>query len=193
MKLRNFPGNQPGFTLIELMVTIAIAAILMMVAAPSFVTFQRNAELTSLTNTLIASINAARGEAMKRGTFAMVSPKDGIHWSSGWIVYVDKDLSMDFDASEDEVVLEQPAASDYIEITGTGGAADSPPYILYNGSGYAKNKSGGFGALTLSIKRTDVPSGQSADQTRRIIIAATGRIRSCRPSQDTTCTAGATQ
>lgn len=187
------PRSLRGFTLIELMVTIAIAAILMMIAAPSFVTFQRNAELTSTTNTLIAAINAARGEALKRAAYAMVVPKDGTNWSSGWIVFVDKDLSKDFDATKDEVVLEQPAPSSYITVTGNGAAADTPPYVLYDGSGFSKTKAGGFGALTFSIARNDVDSTQTADQTRRIVVAATGRTRSCRPSQDSTCTANATQ
>lgn len=193
MNMSSIRARQLGFTLIELMVTIAIAAILMMVAAPSFVTFQRNSELTSATNTLIAAINAARGEAMKRGAFAMVVPKDGAHWSSGWIVFVDKDLDKAFDTSEDEVVLDQIAPSDYITVSGTGAAAETSPYVLYDGSGYSKTKSGGFGALTFSIVRNDVSSAQASEQARRIIIAATGRTRSCRPSQDTTCTASATQ
>lgn len=182
-----------GFTLIELMVTIAVAAVLMTVAVPSFVTFQRNAELTSTTNTLIAAMNAARSEAMKRGAFAMVVPKDGSSWSSGWIVFLDKDLSQDFDATKDEAIFEQTAPSSYITVGGSGVAAGSAPYVLYNGSGYSKDKSGGFGALTISVARNDVGAAQAADQTRRIIIAATGRIRSCRPAQDSTCTAGATQ
>lgn len=181
-----------GFTLIELMTTIAVAAVLMVIAAPSFVSFQRNSELTSLTNTLLASINAARGAAMKEGTFAMVVPKDGSNWSSGWIVFVDKDLDQGFDASKDEVILEQSAPSSYITVSATGAAAGGSPYIMYNASGYSRLKSGGFGALTFSIARNDVSSTEAADQTRRIVVAASGRTRSCRPSLDSTCTASAT-
>ncbi|MFC0594305.1 GspH/FimT family pseudopilin [Ottowia pentelensis] len=182
-----------GFTLIELMTAIAVLAVLAMVAVPSFVEFQRNSALTSSTNTLLASINAARGEALKRGAFAMVIPKDGADWNTGWIVFVDKDLSTDYDSSKDEIVLEQPAPPSFITISGNGTAAGGSPYILYDGSGYAKTKSGGFGALALSMVRNDVASGQTNAQTRRIIVAATGRTRSCRPDQATDCTASATQ
>ena len=63
-----------GFTLIELMVTVAIGAVLMMVAAPSFIGFQRNSEMTSLTNALLAAANTARAEAMKTGMNAFVVP-----------------------------------------------------------------------------------------------------------------------
>lgn len=189
-----------GFTLIELMVTVAVAAVLMMVAAPSFVGYQRNSELSSITNTLLSAINAARGEAMKRNSYAMVVPKDGSSWSSGWIVFIDKDLSMDYDSSKDEIVLEQSAPPSYVTISGTGNANASPPYVLYNGSGFAAQigvgteAKVGFGNLTFSIVRNDVPAAQAAEQTRRIIVANSGRTRSCKPSQDPlTCKANATE
>lgn len=184
--------RQRAFTLIELMVTIAIAAILMMIAAPSFTEFRRNSELTSLTNTLLAGINAARGAAMKENTFAMVVPKDGSDWNSGWVVFVDKNLSQSFDSTTDEVVLEHGAPSTFISISGTGSANGPSPYILFNGSGYPRVKSGAFGATTFSLARNDVAAAKQPDQTRRLILAPAGRIRSCRPSADSSCTASAT-
>ena len=99
---------------------------------------------------------------------------------------------MSFDASKDDVVLEEPAPSGYITVTGNGAAGDTAPYVLYNGSGYSRTKAGAFGALTFSVARNDVASAQADDQTRRVVVAATGRTRSCRPSQDTSCTATAT-
>ena len=50
-------GGQVGFTLIELLVTIAIATLLMMVAVPSFVAFQRNAQLSDAVSNFIAPPN----------------------------------------------------------------------------------------------------------------------------------------
>ena len=194
MILKNSTARELGFTLIELMVTVSIAAILLMVAAPSFVSYQRNSEMSSITNTLLSAINAARGEAMKRNMYAGISPKDGSNWNSGWIVYIDRNIDHNFSTSDDEIVFEQSSPPSYIAIAGTGTANESPPYVSYNGSGYPRNTSGGFGALTISLTRNDVSAAESAEQTRRIIVAASGRTRSCKPSLDpATCKVSATE
>jgi type IV fimbrial biogenesis protein FimT len=191
--MRPRPTNARGFTLIELMVTLALVAILMAVAVPSLTTFQRNAQLTSFSNTMLASINAARGEAMKRGRSAVVVPINGTDWSSGWIVFVDVNRNQVYDATSDPMVLTQPAPPSYLVITANGTAAASPPYIMFDASGYSKTKVGGFGALTFEVKRNDVTGTVQLTQTRRIKIASTGRVRVCTPisSTDAQCSASA--
>ena len=185
-----------GFTLIELMITLAIGAVLMMVAAPSFVGFQRNSEMTSITNSLLAAANAARAEAMKTGMNAFVVPTgNGSSWSAGWVVFVDKNRDNAYTATADTTVMEQTATPSYVTISGTNNAAISTtPYIMFDSSGYAKSygTSPGLPNLTLSIVRNDVPSAQAATETRRIVVARTGRVRSCRPSTDSACTSSAT-
>ena len=188
------PRRSGGFTLIELMVTLAIAAVLMMVAVPSLTTFRRNAELTSATNTLLASINAARGEAMKRGRSAMVVA-NGTSWNAGWTVFVDTVATQTY-SDADVTVLVQPALTNF-NVTGTPGstATGTTPYLLFDASGYSKTKTGGFNALTLSITPNFTTDAQLSDQTRRVVIAATGRARSCKPTSasDTSCSATSTQ
>jgi type IV fimbrial biogenesis protein FimT len=196
MTHRRHRGRHPtpgGFTLIELMVTIAIAAILLMVGVPSFVTMQRNSELTSAANALLAGINAARGEAMKRGVNAVVVPTDAANWRNGWTVFVDTSTARNgtLDPS-DIVVQQQPALASYFTVTGSGTAGESVPYMMFDPSGYSKTKTAGFGALTLSIARNDLSGANQAEQTRRVIVARTGRPRACKPSTDTTCTTTAT-
>lgn len=179
-----------GFTLIELMVTIAIASILLMIAVPSFVSFQRNSELTSAANSFIAAVNATRGEAMKVGRNAMAIPVNG-NWSNGWTVFVDNNGNSTLDTATDRIVVEQAALASYFVVTGSGTAGLTPAYVLFDASGYAKTKTAGFGALTLTIARNDLAGADQAAQTRRIVIAKTGRARVCRPATDTTCTASA--
>ena len=177
-----------GFTLIELMVTIAIASILLLIATPSFVAFQRNSELTSTANSFIAAVNATRGEAMKVGRHAMAVPADGTNWGSGWTVFVDNNGNSALNATTDRIVLQQAALASYFTASGSGSAGSSPPYVLFDASGYTRTKTAGFGALTLTITRNDLSGADQTAQTRRIVIAKTGRARVCRPATDTTCT-----
>ena len=179
-----------GFTLIELMATVAIAAVLLVVAVPSFVGFQRNSELTSATNSFVAAVNTARGEAMKRGMNAMLVPATGTDWGSGWTVFVDQDRSGGLNTG-DTTVIQQPALPSYFSATGQGTASETPAYIMFDASGYAKTKTAGFGALAMTIARNDLSGADRTGQTRRVIIAKSGRARACKPATDSTCTATA--
>ncbi len=81
-----------GFSLVELMVTLSIAAIVLSFAAPSFSTTIQNNRLTTETNNLISSLTLARSEAIKRRTnITMCSSNDqatctNTAWQYGWIV-----------------------------------------------------------------------------------------------------------
>ena len=182
-----------GFSLIELLVTLAIGVVILAVAAPSFVTFQRNAALTSTVNTLLSAANAARGEAMKRGTYASVVPTDSANWGSGWIVFVDNNRNGVYDSATDTIVLQTEPPPAYVLVTPSTGAtaSASPPYIMFNAQGYSQDKSGGFGANTVEFARNDVSGTELLKQTRRLKIAATGRVRVCTPTStsDTNCNA----
>lgn len=182
-----------GFTLIELLITLAIGAVLMTLAAPSFMSFLRNSELNSATNTLLAGINAARGEALKRGVSAMVVPTgNGNDWGAGWVIFIDTDRNQAFTDGVDQVIGRQIGLPSYFTIATNGTAAMNPPYILFDASGYPINKTGGFSNATFSISRNDVSSTQVLSETRRLIIWQTGRIRTCKPKSatDADCSTG---
>ena len=188
------PKNRPlGFTLIELMVTIAIAAVLMMIAVPSLSTYRRNAQLTSVTNTLVASINTARGEALKRGLSSMVVPtNNGANWTTGWVVFVDTDSSRNYDVTKDTLVFTEPAAESYIAISATGAAGAAAPQIIFDSSGYPKDAAGASGRFTFIVQRNDGAAAADASEKRYIFVARTGRTRVCKPlsATDPACGAG---
>lgn len=183
---------QFGFTLIELVITLAIAAILLLVAVPGFQSFQRNSQLSSLANSLLVAINTAKAEAMKQNASAYVIPASGANWGSGWIVFVDKDRNQSYSESGDVTVIKQEAPASYFTISGNGTSSGTDPYLTFDSSGFSRKKDGSSSEnLTLSIKRNDVSAATQNEEMRRIIISKTGRARSCKPSTDSSCTATA--
>ena len=175
-----------GFTLIELLVTLTIAATLAAVAVPSVQSFLRNNELSAASTALLTSINTARSEAMKSGRSAMVVPaNNGSDWAQGWVVFVDNNRDQSYTSASDTIVAQQRPLASYFSVGGNGTATGTTPYILFDASGYAKDKNNAFGGLTLSIQRNDLTGTNSLEQTRRLIIAPTGRARVCKPASDT--------
>lgn len=72
-----------GFTLIELMVTVAVLAILVAIALPNYQAFVLNSRMTAQANNFLASLQLARSEAVKRNAAVTMSAPDG-DWANGW-------------------------------------------------------------------------------------------------------------
>lgn len=95
-----------GFTLIELMITLVIFTVLMALAAPTFSRFLESNRLTGAANDLIADLNLARSESIKRAANVTVCQSSNgsgctssiTGWSSGWIVTAGSTLIRAHDA-----------------------------------------------------------------------------------------------
>lgn len=95
MAMKGMPRMTRGFTLVELMVTLAVLAILTMVSVPSFRDTIRRSRVTAASNALLADLHYARAEAINRGQLVSLCPSSngssctagGTSWEAGWLIY----------------------------------------------------------------------------------------------------------
>lgn len=91
----NMPTHSRGFSLLELMITIVVMAILLAIALPSFRDVIHRNEVSSASNTLLASMSYARSESITRSQLVSMCPSaDGASCTStgtafepGWLIY----------------------------------------------------------------------------------------------------------
>lgn len=81
-----------GFTLVELMVTLAVLAIVLAIAAPSFTTLIQSNRTQTISNDLVGALQYARSEAVKRGVRVDICRRmddacaNASDWGNGWLV-----------------------------------------------------------------------------------------------------------
>lgn len=163
--------RQTGVTIIELMIVVAIAAILATIAAPSFSDLINRTRQTSTMTQLTADLNRARSEAIKRNRRVLVCVRNsagtdcgtGTNWQNGWLVCYDENQDGACDtttaANPNPIVVHQAVNA---RLTLTGSAAS----IYFNPSGTQ-----GTAAATLTLNGTW--TGATAITAN---IAATGNI-----------------
>lgn len=101
---------QSGFTLIEVMVVIAIVGIFITIAAPSFTSFINTMRIKSASFDLVNDLNLARSEAIKRNADITVKiRKDATVWRDGW--------QIDFDPATAVPLREREAVGGAVTIT----------------------------------------------------------------------------
>ena len=87
--------NVRGFTLIEVMIVLAILGVIAVFAMPSITAVIQNNRITSETNRLVSNINMARSEATKRSTQITIARTSAANntWEGGWSIYTDADAA----------------------------------------------------------------------------------------------------
>lgn len=103
-----------GFTLMEMMVVIAIIGIIAGIGIPSYNMFSKNSRLAGASEELLNSLSLAKSEAVKRGMRVTVcntanptadtptcTAAGSEDWRTGWIVFVDADASNSYTAGEE--------------------------------------------------------------------------------------------
>lgn len=100
-----------GFTLIELMITLAVVAILLTVAVPSYRSFVQGNRAAAQANAVLRALVYTRSEAVKRAGGSTIcqsgnqsSCGGSTSWQGGWIVFSDVDQDGTLDASTDTLL-----------------------------------------------------------------------------------------
>jgi type IV fimbrial biogenesis protein FimT len=138
-------GRALGFTMIEMLMTIAIATILLSLAIPSFRYVTNSNRIASELNGLLGDLQLARAEAIKEGrTVTVCQSSDGAtctdstSWQGGWIVFSDPTNVGVYDVGETYIRKQKPFSG-----TDTFLASNGVSVITFNREGYAVGMANG--------------------------------------------------
>jgi type IV fimbrial biogenesis protein FimT len=181
--------SQSGFTLVELMVTLTVAAILLAMSAPSMRDLIQNNRATAYANEMVLAFTIARAEALKRNgpvtvcAAAPVDPATGAptgcaadgDWSQGWLVFQDAAVAgaPNPTGAGAQLIRVWPAARDFK--TFTGADEDDRSEVP---SAFRFNRQGGATLFPEDTSRTFRVQAHKCrgEQGRELTVAPMGRV-----------------
>lgn len=180
-----FPENSvrraaAGFSVIELMIVVTLAAVVLAIGAPNLVDYVRESRLNSTSTELVVDLSFARSEAIKRNTRVLVCGRAAgtnncaasTNWSNGWVICYDANADGACDAGttdDPNPIRVKGGLHETVTLTGPAAAFRFNP----NGS------QGALGGGTATLTLTGTWSGAS---TRTATVAPTGHVRSQKSS-----------
>ena len=159
-----------GFTIIELMLTIAVAAVILSIGVPSFQALIERNQLTSGINQFISSMSLARSEAIRRNQRVAICPSSngetcsGEQYENGWIIYVDRNSNDSRETGTEELIWVGNSLANKLTLRGKGCCDDNIPYL-------ASGQISGIAGSMHLCKENDI------SKSRKISINSFGRAR----------------
>jgi len=156
---------QAGFTLIELMTTMAAGLFMLTMVVPGLSNINQNSRQTSAANSLLATLNAARDQAIQRDARLSVCQSDnGVScgdggWHLGWILFTDGKVPGKVD-KDDVILYKAPPLPDDLRLT----SASFMHFISYFSDG-TSNASGSF----------EFSNAKNGQNTNSLSVSVTGR------------------
>lgn len=162
-----------GTTLIELLMTMLVLAVLGTLAAPAFGSLLERSRVQAADQAFVAALHLARETAARSGARTLVCPSadgthcsDDGHWEAGWVVAIDRDRDGQPDTAPmlrgDRDTNGSPQGTTRLRLQSSSGR----PRVVFQPDGSA-----GGSNVTLLICR---PGGRSG---RGIVVSNSGRIR----------------
>lgn len=143
-----------GFTLLELLITLAVAAVITALAVPSFQSITARNRIAVSSNQLLGAMQAARMLAVTRNTAVSIcagNADEGCHanWSRGeWIVFVDRPPLGVFDVDDELHLADSMDVPNGLSLEGNGPFTSA---IVFRPSGMARQRNGAFAAGRLRV------------------------------------------
>lgn len=165
-------SRESGFTLIELMIAVALTALLLSMAVPAMNIFVSNARQTGAINDFVSSMHTARSTAITTNSRVTICPSAGgndcevVSWDQGWIVFGDRDSDRVVDAGER--IVATSAGADGLSFQ----SAEFATFMTYRPNGRVMNASldGSSGEITVCDNR-------GTDHAKVLIVDLSGRPR----------------
>lgn len=148
----------PGFTLIEVLIVVAILGVIVSIGLPSMRDLIASTKVKTAANDTFASLNIARSEAVKRNAGVQIVPNDAANWGAGWLVRVV--------GTADSLQVQDP-------ITGDVAVGGPNTDVRYRGDGRLVDASGAV--LASAVAFTFIATGFAHIQMRCIRIDPSGR------------------
>ena len=170
--------RQLGVTVVELMIGLAVAAILLAVASSSFVAIFNTNRLVGTANELLTTLQSARVEALRSnqrtvvcrsddGATCSASPGD---WG-GWISFIDADRDGTFSAGD--TLLRSNIVNPPLKITASPAVSGASNVIVFRADGMSHAASGALLAATIGVC---ILTNQPVQNARDVSIASGSRI-----------------
>lgn len=165
-----------GFTLLDLLMVVAIATIVMLIGVPSLQTITQNARIVTTSNEVLRALHLARSEAVKRATFVTIcrsmdqqqcSTDNNREWEHGWIIFVDPERSGKVD-QDAEVIRVSGSVTSGVTVRSGGN------YAQYLSFGALGGPRGNTGLPNDTFRVCDDRGGSHA---RAVVVNIVGRAR----------------
>lgn len=144
-----------GFTMIELAITLVIAAILSAIVTPSFQTMMMNNTLIAQTNSLVSAFNMARSEAAKRDLIVTIKALDSSdsanEWGQGWNILVGTDVIKVFVNKNEKTLINSSVAE-----------------VKYSAEGFL---------VPMTRLEFEVCDDRTGEKGKKIILSPSGRVK----------------